>query len=214
MTEVQAALSAPVPSGIEQAAKKVEAAMAAFYQADDAHKEAMSLGLPRLLSEAIDKAERELTNAVVMREVADRIGGDGPSDEDIAVLERAVNVARANLSSSDVRKEAYRKAADERREALAEVRQEMWEIVSGWVGASFEAADHQIAEGVRLISEAQSAAEKLDTWQRRSFPDFRFGSVVGGGDWHRGGEAEVEPSSDILRAVHVWKRADIAINRR
>lgn len=206
--DLAASLRAPIPAGIEEAAKKVEGAIAAFELADAAHKEAKSFGLPRQLQEAVDKAERELQEAVVMREVADRLGGDGPSHEDIAALEKAVVTSIAARDSSGVRAEAYRKVTEERREVLSQARQEMWTIVEEWVEAAFVAADRQIAEGVRLISEALSAAEKLDTWQRRSFPDFRFGSVVTGGDWHRSGDADAEVSPEILRAVHTWRRAD------
>lgn len=214
ISDLAAALNAPIPAGIEDAAKKVEAAVAAFELASTAHNESKGLGLPRQLQEAVDKAQRDLNEATVMREVADRLGGDGPSDEELAALEKAVVTAISARDSSGVRTEAYRKVTEERRETLSQARQEMWKLVDEWVDAAFAAADRQIAEGVRLISEAHAAAGKLDTWQNRSFPDLRFGSVAAGGDVHRGGETDVEVPGDILRAVHTWRRADRAICRR
>lgn len=215
MTEVHTALGAPIPDNVEGAVKKVEAAMAAFEVAHSAFHEAAAMGLPQLLEAAVEKAERDLTDAVVQREVADRIGGDGPSDDDLAALESVVAVARANLTSIGTRKAAYQKATDERREALTQAQEEMWQVVQVWVESALEAADRQIAEGVRLISEAQGAADKLATWQQqqRVFPDVRFSSVTKGGDGHRCGRSDVAVPADILRAVHTWRRADRAINR-
>lgn len=215
MTELAAALNAPIPAGIEEAARKVEEAMAAFEVANSAFQESRSLNMPAQLRVAVEKAEDALQEAVIKREVADRLGDDGPTPEEIDALEKALSVAIAARGSSDVRQNAYREATDERREMLANAQQEMWALVKTWVGSVLAAADRQIAEGVKLIAEAQSAAESLDTWQQRSFPDFRFDPVVSGGDWHRSAEVErVEVSPEILRAVRTWRQADRRINSR
>jgi hypothetical protein len=156
-----------------------------------------------------------LQAAVIKREVADRLGDDGPTPEEIDALDKALSAAIAARDSSGVRQEAYRKATDDRREALAAARQEMWALVKTWVESALAAADRQIAEGVKLIAEAQSAAKQLDTWQRRSFPDFIFNSVDSSGDRHRSTDVEgVELPPDILRAMRTWRQADQRINSR
>jgi hypothetical protein len=57
MTELAAALNAPIPAGIEEAARKVEVAMAAFEVASSALHEAQSSAMPMQLQKAVENAE-------------------------------------------------------------------------------------------------------------------------------------------------------------
>ncbi len=181
MTRVQSALSEPLPGGIDQAVAKVKAAIEAFDVARSAF------------------------------EVADRIGGDGPSDAEIEALETAFSRAKTARDSVDTRKAAYSGVVEARRKSLSDAQHELWAIVDAWVDAAYAAADRQLAEGVNLIGEALHMAKALTTWQSQWIDaDVRHHSLVAGtGEIHRGPD-NIELPPAIANAVFTWRQADSA----
>jgi hypothetical protein len=211
MTRVQSALSEPLPGGIDQAVAKVKAAIEAFDVARSAFAEIGSAEAKAELEQAVMRAEFSLSDATVKREVADRIGGDGPSDAEIEALETAFSRAKTARDSVDTRKAAYSGVVEARRKSLSDAQHELWAIVDAWVDAAYAAADRQLAEGVNLIGEALHMAKALTTWQSQWIDaDVRHHSLVAGtGEIHRGPD-NVELPPEIANAVLAWRQADSA----
>src|SRR5690554_5806125 len=88
-SHVKAALDAPLPD-VEELALAMQQAREAFEAAQSARDAAIHQVAPGAMQAAIETARRELDAALVRQQIGLQFGEeDTPTDEDIAVLEKA-----------------------------------------------------------------------------------------------------------------------------
>lgn len=165
LTPVRAALEAPVPANAAELAARADRARAALAAAEQAKADARTTA-PEEARQAVAKARAALDNALVQRDVADRLGeDDGPTDEAIEALEDAFEQAKGRLANLESAGSAWDAEINRRRALLEAAIDDLNEATAPWRDAVEKAIDEQMSAAVAALGEARAALRALDPWR-------------------------------------------------
>lgn len=201
---VQVALERAAPAQLTDAVDKVKKAIEAFRRASSARSEFLTpvsmTGIPDL--------QRELQQAVVRREVADRIGddGDAPSLEEIADLQHKLDAALAERDGRQQKLEAFGREVERRRELLDDAWAELSAQLSAWREPVRKEAEAALEQAARAVSEAYAADQQTDPTGYAARQKPTLPRVVGGGSHTVVGDVsiprEIQDALDVSRQAY------------